>query len=533
MFAALLLCCWTDGLLTSVEKDDEKMDVLAAKVATNLRIGMDKHGVTTVAQWVSDLREKQMLLFAQRLDDMLLSQMTLGWISCEPCFNFPSLGTAESGDSGTQAYVSQQLFNIREATHFYPAQEENNDDDDDDDDLFVKTADIALNLQSFPYLNDASQPPSFGLRKPDVVAYAGDSSSAKGALAITIIGEVKGASSSGDFPDDEVGHILDLAKDLLKNHQVHRFILYCFLTDGQRFQFFQAKRQSDGFSFQQSSVFVVGTMGWQILLGLLRSDVSVLGHNAWSVEGVLNLKYLGKGGACVALRGELDSVSGGDASASGGGGGDAVVVKVFNDDEAMDNEEWALNELARAPAVANVPKCLGVVEVMVNGHASAKRALVLSPLGDVVLPVNKGKPTRGQHLTDLVTIVEQVHARGIIHRDIKPENVFLVDGSIMLGDWDIACRSSIDSDECVRWSGTVPYSDPPTSVHGMHYPTPADDLRSLVRCVYVMMFQEAEFPRKMDYWTDRLASGLWKECMDAADALDYDTLRRIFQYMRG
>jgi hypothetical protein len=318
-----------------------------------------------------------------------------------------------------------------------------------------------------------------------------------------------------------------LAKDLLKNHQVIRSFLYCFLTDGQRFQFFKAERLSDGFAFQQSSVFT-STKGWQILLGFLRSDFSVLGYEALSVEGVSNLEYLGRGGSCVAFKGELDSGSG-KASASSG---DAVVVKVFNDAEAMTNEQRMLDMLSRPSQIKNVPKCLGVFPVLVDGQASTKTAMVCSPVGDAVLPITKGKPTRGCHLSDLVTILEEAHARGIVHRDIKPGNIFLVDGTVLLSDWGISCRNS---DELIRWRGTVAYCDPPTRdayAGGMHYPKPAADLRSLVRCAYAMMFQETDFPRDMDYWTDRLASGLWKACMDAAERLEYDTLRHIFQELR-
>ena len=78
------------------------------------------------------------------------------------------------------------------------------------------------------------------------------------------------------------------------------------------------------------------------------------------------------------------------------------------------------------------------------------------------------------------------------------------------------------------------YCDPPTHANAgdMHYPKPAADLRSLVRCAYAMMFLETELPRDMDYWTDRLASGLWKAGVDAAEHLEYDTLRHIFQELR-
>ena len=39
---------------------------------------------------------------------------------------------------------------------------------------------------------------------------------------------------------------------------------------------------------------------------------------------------------------------------------------------------------------------------------------------------------------ELCKIIKTIHEKNIIHRDIKPENIFLYDGKIVLGDFDIA-----------------------------------------------------------------------------------------------
>ena len=199
---------------------------------------------------------------------------------------------------------------------------------------------------------------------------------------------MKGASSKGDFSDAEIGHILDLAKTLLRSH--HR-VLCCFLTDGERFQFFKVERRIDEFFFQQSSVFS-NTMGWQILLGLFRSNLPALGYEALSVQGVSILEYLGRGGSCVAWKGKLDS-----------GKTDAVVVKVFDDAEAMNHEKSTLEALS---GIESIPTCLGVFNVLVGGKSSTKTALACSPVGDVVLPIKSGRCSRGSHLSHQIAPIK-------------------------------------------------------------------------------------------------------------------------------
>jgi hypothetical protein len=309
-----------------------------------------------------------------------------------------------------------------------------------------------------------------------------------------------------------------MSKELLAKHQVFRNILYCFLTDGQRFQFFKVTRVSDGFNFVESSVFI-GTFGWQILLGILRSDLSELGYGDLSIPGVSNLQYLGKGGSCTAFKGLRDE------------GAEPVVVKIFDQTKqtTMRRERDTLLALEQG-AISNVPLCWGVYDVLVGDTASDMKALVCYPVGNPVLPVKGGLPIRGKHLSELVRILQKAHDMGIVHRDIKPDNIFvLADDSILLNDWGISCPSS--DTEMVIWEGTRAYCDPPDDGH-KHMPTPAKDLQALVRCGYSMMFQETNLPLDMTYWTTRLESGMWLEAMVAAKSLNYDDLRRAFTFLR-
>lgn len=224
----------------------------------------------------------------------------------------------------------------------------------------------------------------------------------------------------------------------------------------------------------------------------------------------------------MALEAECESVE---------NNGDRVVVKVF--DRAQENalrvEQDSLVELGRA-GIEHVPQCRGQKEVLINGTASDKIALVCYPVGAPVFPVKNGLPVRGRHLADLVTILQRAHANGIVHRDIKPENIFVVNGEeILLNDWGISCPLSETG--MLPWKGTRAYSDPPDE-DSLHFPSPAKDLRSLVRCAYSMLFYESEQPKNMEYWSGRLESGVWQDAMQAADVCNYDALRNIFMSLK-
>jgi hypothetical protein len=100
---------------------------------------------------------------------------------------------------------------------------------------------------------------------PDIVCYNGVQ---RGGCSITILGDVKGcAPRNKGFPEAEVGHILDMATDLMTKQQFTRAFLYCFLTDGYRFQHFRCSRiqqQGDRVRYEQSAVYG-GEHGWQVL----------------------------------------------------------------------------------------------------------------------------------------------------------------------------------------------------------------------------------------------------------------------------
>lgn len=129
---------------------------------------------------------------------------------------------------------------------------------------FLSSSHIEADIYSIadPYAFDKQ---SFGRRKPDIVLY---SSILGGPLDITFLGEVKGRSGDLSFPDQEVGHIIDITRDLLENYQVHRSFCYAFLTDCQRFQFFKLTKSQSTLTYEYSRIFH-GLEGWNVSLSYL------------------------------------------------------------------------------------------------------------------------------------------------------------------------------------------------------------------------------------------------------------------------
>jgi hypothetical protein len=216
----------------------------------------NKHGVTTEAEWVKHLRTQQKLIPG------LAHLKPVDWWfeGGQAPGPFPGLGTGESprdGSAGTQAFVTKMLTEINSATANgeLPCFGKRKDGTG-----FVTTKNTTTNAVHFA-VPDAFSRPSFGTRKPDVVCHP---KGLQGALGISLLGDVKGRSGDGDFPEAEIGHILDMTRQLLREFQPSRSFAYCFLTDGDRFQFFLVTRtESDELEVKQSVVFR-GITGWQV-----------------------------------------------------------------------------------------------------------------------------------------------------------------------------------------------------------------------------------------------------------------------------
>jgi hypothetical protein len=225
-----------------------------------------KRGVTTYAQWVQEMKsesqgqaQRQKSAF-QKLLKSLQSKQPKWWPSrqVQP---FPELGAKESSEC--QPYVSEMIESLSNNKKHV---------------LLTNGKTYAAKAHDFQPHNkivDSFAKVSFNQRRPDIAIYQQNQ---RGACSITMLGDVKGRSSESDFPDEEVGHILDMARELMMDHQFLREFLYCFLTDGYRFQFFNFQKDSrnDTFAYYPSPVYE-GQEGWQVgfSLFLLECDVAL------------------------------------------------------------------------------------------------------------------------------------------------------------------------------------------------------------------------------------------------------------------
>lgn len=140
-----------------------------------------------------------------------------------------------------------------------------------------------------------------------------------------------------------------------------------------------------------------------------------------------------------------------------------------------------------------------IVNLIHSFETSAHIYLVLEycSMGDLyeAIRVNRG-PLETEHVRDfmlqLIGAVEFMHSKGLYHRDIKPENIFLTqDGSMKLGDFGLATRSSWCHEACVgsdRYMAPEQYDPPPNG-----YSPAKADIWSIGICLLNILFARNPF----------------------------------------
>jgi hypothetical protein len=221
---------------------------------TEFRISQPHHGVSTEAEWTKGLRDQQKLKSDESFNQFLLTKQ-VDWWPHEGSITFPTINAGEAAvcqrfvDGIISALLRKkrhQKMMLRLGLGGYKQ-----------DSTTIPDTHIKNDITSSP--NHVS----YSTRKPDIVVYRAN---IRGACSITILGDVKGRTSNTDFTNAEVGHILDMARVLLIEHQFTRLFLICFLTDGYRFQFFKCQKTRDetaGYEYLSSGVFS-GVVGWQV-----------------------------------------------------------------------------------------------------------------------------------------------------------------------------------------------------------------------------------------------------------------------------
>lgn len=158
--------------------------------------------------------------------------------------------------------------------------------------------------------------------------------------------------------------------------------------------------------------------------------------------------------------------------------------------------------------------------------------IFISPLGSRI--DSEGKLSVSE-VEDLLQTLRRVHSLGIVHRDIRPSNLLRRKGGILLCDWNASVNITIRRP--VKFAGTLHYAgDIPLEAVGRndtYYPSPRDDLESLVRlvasyrwlsnCVNLLNCSDASSTRK--FWNN-VASKITSvsTCFTLARAANYDDL---------
>lgn len=169
---------------------------------------------------------------------------------------------------------------------------------------------------------------SVGTHKPDYVERSDKCNVEQG---IITLGEIKGILSvDQEFPDEDVGQILDFLQELLIK-QVWRQWVFGFLTDSVRFEFFRGMKvfRVDGIgidiSFTRSGL-LSKQNGWKLLSQLLQQSDEILGFKVINVTGWKLGSSLGSGATTSVFSATSTSSDGKET---------AAVCKIFTGPQAV------------------------------------------------------------------------------------------------------------------------------------------------------------------------------------------------------
>lgn len=381
----------------------------------------------------------------------------------------------------------------------------------------------------FDYKVVATRRSVVGTLKPDVViklkgSPVVDHSSVGGILSLHSLGE--GSTFDNDF---SVGQLITYGQEFLNNIP-ERLSVVLGITDLQHICWFRLTRcgidDADvalgGFKVGRSHVTsaVKESIG-----GFLRAEPASLGiqmkwktdlRKGWTITG-----YLGSGRTSNIYK--VDCGDGKECALK--------ILKSEYEDHAED-----IRYLDELQAVDGVPRVLECLDMSM---------LAVEPVGVPFEGSRIGEPDL--QLAGLVDVLQSAHALNIVHRDIRRENLMIAESLQQMGglrffiiDWGFAKK--IDC-KCGNFRGSITtasnnvLSQYMGDTRYLKY-TAADDLVSLVRCIFLALNPVAESkldkirkdtPAILKFWSDVDRNQMWKVAQEAAAKADYDTLKTAFK----
>jgi hypothetical protein len=388
-------------------------------------------------------------------------------------------------------------------------------------------------------LEGRSSVPSFGTRKPEVVAFIVTASapadaepSSRSLIHIAAIGELKlprPPNRKGVFTDDEKGRALCFAEDLVREQSWRRAQgslarVVVFLSDGVDILFFECtfrvevraqELRVEPQAARECGPLPLDGAGGAYLAGLTIAPLDSLGYTLprCAVDGapVELHAYLGMGATSVGFAGTWR--------------GEDVVLKSYTDGAGCDVKELELKALRAAAGVRGVcalrgraDDCLllaprGAVAYSLHARPSAAPAKpapagLWSPPGGAAaaaaaplaleVPRSKDPLLPGAaEFCDLVDALAALHAAGWVHRDPRPANFYRdAGGRFFLADLGSAAPCGADLGADAR-----PWAPQFGPLHvlraldaGLPCPphTHAHDFEQVARLVYAALARDAD-----------------------------------------
>ena len=393
-------------------------------------------------------------------------------------------------------------------------------------------------------------------RKPDISHFEVGNRSGHSELGVVVIGDLKRCMRHA-FTNKAKGELIGMVEALLAV-QWKTIGINAYLTDGNWIQFFRVNRDCDpasiqGFKYIEGPLHQLGSeIGQRWFWGLMTTPVSDLG---WELPRLrfndipLTVeRFLGSGRTAMVYHctypdpatAANDDVAAGAGVAGAGAGARArhrrrldVVVKVCSTEEEVDAECRVLRLLNDA-GVPGVQRLAGVTE--------CGKGIVTTPLAEPLA----NRRGLGDVLQGVVTTLEAIHALNLVHRDVSKANILVTpEGESLLVDVGGAVPPNVP----VPYHGTLEYAAPHImerfpkaaaagTVPGDIAPRESDDLQSLLRVAYVLVFPFLSHDAPLrseqsEYLAHRMEaltlSGMWDAADSQAKRLDYTALRAFFE----